>query len=364
MDTLRALVVAWVIAGHALLGYSTLGGWVYDQVAEVRFEPGVELALVALLGPTGLFLMGTFFLIAGMFTPAALASNGPGEFLRRRLRRLGLPFAVTVLLIWPATVWLAYRASGQSRTYLSLVTGNRLLHAGALWFAAVLLIFSVGYLLWCLAFGCSTRDVAVRGRHLMLLAIGIAVVSFVLRLWLPARGSEPGDLHLWQWPQLAGMFILGIAGGRQMATRFPDGLVRACGVIALFAVASLPLLATIAGAHHLPSDSAPYLGGWHWQAALLAVVEAMLNVAGSVWLVGFAQRHLDGFEPAVVLAADRAAFAAFVLQNPILVALAVALRPVTAPAEVKAPLVAVLGVAGCFLLGHVFVTRTPLSRIL
>lgn len=363
MDTLRALLVAWVIAGHALMGYSMLGGWVYDQVAEVRFTPHVEWVLIALLGPTGLFLMGAFFLIAGLFERPSLVRTGPREYLRRRVLRLGVPFAVTVVLIWPATVWLAYRASGRSRTYLSIVSGRGFLHTGALWFVEVLLLFSIGYLLWTLLVGPARRDLEVRGRHLVLLAAGIAAASFVVRLWLPARTPSPSDLHLWQWPQLAGMFGLGVAGGRQLASSVPDKLARACGVTAVAVVASLPVLALLTGVHGV-EDSDRFLGGWHWQAALLALVEATLDVAGSVWLLGFAQRHLAGAGPAWVSKATRASYAAFVLQNPVLVALAVSLRPVSAPAEVKAPLVAVLGVAACFLIGHLAIERTPLKRLL
>lgn len=363
MDTLRACLVAWVIAGHALLGYSRLGGWVYDQVAEVRFKPGVEPVLIALIGPTGMFLMGAFFLIAGLFEPASLARTGPVVFLRRRLLRLGIPFLATVVLIWPATVWLAYRSTGRSRTYLSMVTGRGFLHAGALWFVEVLLIFSVGYLLWSLVFGQPRRDIELRGKHLVLLAAGIATASFILRLWLTARASEPSDLHLWQWPQLAGLFALGVAGGHRMAGHLPGRLVRACGLTALGVVVAMPVVAVLAGVHGV-QDSGRYLGGWHWQAAFFAIAEATLVVSGSVWLVGFAQRHFEGPGPAWVPRATRASYAAFVLQNPVLVAVAVSLRPLSAPAEVKAPIVAVAGVALCFLLGHLAVTKTPLRKLL
>lgn len=363
MDALRALLVVWIIAGHALLGYSAYGGWLYDQVAEVKFTSRVELTLAALIGPTGLFLMGTFFLIAGSFTSVSLARIGPSAFLRRRVLRLGLPFAVTVVLIWPATVWVAYRSTGRSLPYDRLAGGGRLLHSGALWFVEVLLIFSAAYLLLRLLFGPPAQDLTLRGRHLVLLAVAIAVASFVLRLWHPIRSAEPADLHLWEWPALAGMFALGTAGGLQMATRVPDRIARGCGLTVLVTLLSLPVMALLANVHDLAAASPPYLGGAHWQAAQLAIVEATLTVAGSVWLVGMAQRHFSGAGE-VVTRADRASYAAFVLQNPILVGLAVALRPLSAPAEVKAPIVAVLGVCLCLLIGHLLVTRSPLRRSL
>ncbi len=51
LDDLRAVLVAWVIGGHALVGYSAVGGWGYDEVNEVTFAPATELVLVAVLGP-------------------------------------------------------------------------------------------------------------------------------------------------------------------------------------------------------------------------------------------------------------------------------------------------------------------------
>lgn len=365
MDALRAFLVAWIIAGHALLGYAAVGGWTYDELAEVTFTPAVEWVLAALIGPTALFLMGTFFLIAGLFTPWSYDRKGRREFLRRRLLRLGLPFLVMVLVVWPGTLWLAYRAAGRPVSYGWLLTGReRLLDAGALWFAEVLLAFSVGYLLWRLSVRTRRPAAPWNGRQLVLLAVAVAMVSFLVRLALPARGPEPGDPHLWQWPQLAAMFALGVAGARSgMATQVPERLVRGCGRTALAVVVAAPAVALLAGVDDVAADSVLFLGGWHWQALLLAAVEATLVVAGSVWLVGFAQRRFDGSGPVAVYTA-RASFAAFVLQSPVLIGLAVALRPLAAPAEVKAPLVGAAAVAVCFVLGHVLVTRTPLRHIL
>jgi hypothetical protein len=34
IDNLKAVLVAWVIAGHAMLGYTAIGGWPYDEVNE------------------------------------------------------------------------------------------------------------------------------------------------------------------------------------------------------------------------------------------------------------------------------------------------------------------------------------------
>ena len=51
VDNLRAVMVAWIIGGHALLGYTAIGGWPYDEVQETTFDSRTELALSVVIGP-------------------------------------------------------------------------------------------------------------------------------------------------------------------------------------------------------------------------------------------------------------------------------------------------------------------------
>src|ERR1700754_4536179 len=89
VDNLRAVMVAGIIGGHALLGYSAIGGWPYDEVKETTFHPKSELAMAVVVGPTALFVIVTFFFIAGLFSPAAMARKGPAHFASDRVVRLG-----------------------------------------------------------------------------------------------------------------------------------------------------------------------------------------------------------------------------------------------------------------------------------
>jgi hypothetical protein len=83
-----------------------------------------------------------------------------------------------------------------------------------------------------------------------------------------------------------------------------------------------------------------------------------------VWLLAFAQRHLSRPPAARGRALARSAFAAFVVQGPITIALQFALRPLGLPAEVKALTVAFAAVTGSFALAWLLVSRTPVGRIL
>jgi hypothetical protein len=141
LDNLRTVLVAWVIGGHALLGYSAVGGWAYDEVNETTFAPATELVLLAVLGPSGLFVIGVFFFVAGLLTERAVDRHGPRRYTRERVVRLGLPWLVSAVLVWPASVWLAYAAAGRDVTFWWVLTHrDPLLDSGSLWFALVLLM--------------------------------------------------------------------------------------------------------------------------------------------------------------------------------------------------------------------------------
>ncbi|NUT96751.1 MAG: acyltransferase [Saccharothrix sp.] len=362
VDNLKVLLVAWVIGGHALLGYSAVGGWPYDEVNEVTFAPRVEAVLAAVLGPSGLFLMGTFYLLSGLFTPGSLARKGRVRFIRERLVRLGIPWAVSALLVWPLSLWVAYRAAGHDVSPWWVFTHrDPLLDSGSLWFVLILLLFSLAYaVLWRPSWVTPLPTTL----FLVLLTAGVAVSTFLVRLWVPARSGQVGDLHIWWWPQLLALFGLGIAGARTgFARSVPEGMWRICRLVAFVAIASVPLTAVAAGVSDLSGQAGPFLGGWRWQALLLAVVESVLVVGGSVWLLGLAQRRLAGGGP-FAAALARSAFAAFVLQGPVLVLLAVAARPLPLPAEAKAFLVAGLGIAVSFGLGRLVTAHTRLGRFL
>ena len=91
---------------------------------------------------------------------------------------------------------------------------------------------------------------------------------------------------------------------------------------------------------------------------VFAAGESTLSVFGPVWLLGVAQRRLNrsfrgppGDQPS--------SYGAFMLQGPVLIALAIALRPLPLPAEMKALIVAAGGVAGSFALAWLLVSRVP-----
>ncbi|MET9231069.1 acyltransferase [Lentzea sp. NPDC003310] len=356
VDNLKVILVAWVIGGHALLGYAAIGGWPYDEVNEVTFHPGVETVLAAVIGPSGLFFMGTFYFMAGIFTPGSIERKGRARFIADRLVRLGTPWVVSALVVWPTFVWIAYNGAGRDVTWWQAFTGrDPFLDSGSLWFVGVLLVFSVG-----IALAPPIRERAITPRTVVGMTVVVAGTTFLTRLVFPARSGQVGDLHLWWWPQCLGMVLLGAIGGRKLAERVPDEIYRMTRTVVVGTIALLPVAAALMGVLDLAKSAEPFLGGWRWQAAVLAVVEGVLVVAGSLWLIGLAQRRLTRQGP-LRQGLARSAYVAFVVQGPVLLLLATGLRPLDVPAEVKAPLVGAGAIAVSFAVGWFVTSRRGAS---
>jgi hypothetical protein len=93
-------------------------------------------------------------------------------------------------------------------------------------------------------------------------------------------------------------------------------------------------------------------------------IEGPLAVSAAVWLLAVAQRSLDRPPGPFGRGLARSAYGAFILQGPVLIGVALALRAADVPAEVKALVVACAGVATSFALAWLLVRRTRLGRIL
>ena len=293
IDNLKAVLVAWVIAGHAFLGYAAMGGWPYDEVAETTLPRTLELLLEIVIGPTALFVIGTFFFLSGLLARHSLAQHGPAGFVRQRLLRLGLPWLLFTLLIWPLVMWAAHRAAGDPLPiWQALQARQPFLDSGPLWFVQILLYVSLAHAL--LSWIVQRHDFHPRvALTLVTAALAIAAASFIIRLWFPARSQQVLDLHVWQWPQCIGLYVLGVLfASENWAQNVPRRAARRGGIAVLLAIAFGAGVMAILGVSDFKRDDGPFLGGWHWQALALDVVEATLVVGGSVWLLAWAQRRL------------------------------------------------------------------------
>ena len=233
-DNLKVLLISAVIVHHAGQAYGPTGGW----------WPIQEQAHAEILGPFFMvnrsFGMSLFFLIAGYFAALSCHRHGPHALAKNRLKRLGVPLLVFSLLMIPLQVFVFGPLSNGE-------PGNPWpIDVGHFWFVQHLLLFTLGYTLWC---GSRHQGEKPSSRPLdppgygkvVVFAFGLALVLSIIRNWFyidewvyifgylrVAFADLPRDLS---------MFVVGILAYRhQWVTCFSSNVGRVWIWVGLFLI--------------------------------------------------------------------------------------------------------------------------------
>jgi hypothetical protein len=364
LDNLKIVLIAGVIACHATLIYGPGGGWLGYHEGNPGVLETLILGIPGMLG--GLFWLGVFFLIAGMFVPKSLQRKGAWHFSEERIIHLGIPLVVYAVVVMPLLQYAVVRVLGQtSEAPWSWVVNHVFpLYAGPLWFVGALMIFSVAYAIYDRLWpGRPRGDATITVRGIVLLALAITVFSFLFRLIWPIYSDQFLGLHLWQWPQYVLLFWAGAWAAERGWPTLSDPVWRACGyaILAAAVLGAVLILAAYKGV--LPSDPGLYAGGWHWEAIFGPAIEGALAVAGSMWLLGFFRRHVNSMFP-FGKQLIRSYYGAYVIQAPVVLGLALALRGIDIATELKFLVVAPLGIVAAFTLAYYFVQLPGVNKIL
>jgi len=281
LDNIKVLFSILVIFQHARVTYGGTGWWYYIESLPVDTFSIIFFTTLSSIG--GLFqasLMGLFFLLGGYFTPKSYDRKGVRSFWKERLLRLGIPILLYVLVINPIMVY-SLSALGLYPWPLPKSLIGFLTFWGPMWFLTVLLLFTAGYTLWRQI----TKFDSVQRRipkefsipkyvYLLLSAIGLGLITFLLRLVSPIDQNLLGIPFSFIILYLM-MFSVGIIAVRyEWIEKMTKNHVKVWAIIiaATFILFFLYAILFVG----LDSDLSVFLGGFNLHALFFALVESVI----------------------------------------------------------------------------------------
>jgi glucan biosynthesis protein C len=355
LEALRALAMLLVIVAHGVLSYVDVP---YGSLWVVREDVANQSRVLSTLfwwlhG----FRLPLYFVLAGFFADRLCAARGVGGFLRHRIKRILVPFAVGGLILLPlcyyvfaAGWWLAGECSWDEirRVKFAPRLQAELFGPLHLWFLEYLFLYALIFAA-AVTLGPVRRSRTPAGS----VASGARLLDSPWRpLWcmLPTAlivSIEPGVVLTHhnsfvptpsQFVHYAVYFAWGVWFHRLQPTM--AGFVRWSGLYLIFSVPVFALAYALLR-QHVGGDA----GGWA-QRLLLAA-----SLASFAWLsifgfLGIFQSAFSRPRPRLQYLAD-AAYWIYLIHLPIVVALQVVLARMPAPAIVRATLVVSVALAAC-----------------
>lgn len=342
IDNLRLYMTILVVLVHLAVTYSGIGGWILTDVkGELDAPCTVVFGLFQCL--TQGYFMGAFFFISGFFVVRSYEKKGAGKFLKDRFFRLGIPFLIYVLIIWPfiKTVLLGrVEPSDFFGDYLGyLVSFDFAGCSGPLCFVLALLIFNIIYCLfraiWKKPPEPSKPLPGVKCSIFCIVLIGIC--SFLVRLVQPI-GTNILNMQLCYFSQYIVLFILGVFWGRykwyEEISYKTSKRYLMTGLIA---------------------------GTVTWQSAIYSLWEGFVGVTVSIGLVGVF-REKNHTQSEFVKALSDSSFGVYMFHAPIIVSVSLLLKGIELYPLLKFLLAAVISLPLCFGLTYFVFRRIPLLK--
>ena len=212
LDNIKWVLTILVILHHCA---STAGldpiGYNLPHVKEsMQYQYGI---LSIFNGINQSFFMSLFFFISAYFVIPSFERKGTGKFMLDKLKRLGIPTLMTLLVIFP----MMSLDNATSNIKGLFLTGNIVL--GVTWFCWTLIVFSAVFALFQVV---STGNQKVEADKsfpalwkILLFAVMIIPVNFVGLYLMETLGSNFLGFHLLKFfPMYISMFYFGILAYR------------------------------------------------------------------------------------------------------------------------------------------------------
>ena len=357
IDNVRTLLIALVIMVHAAVTYGGEGGWYFEEATDSMV---VTVLLTMFNAICQSFFMSLLFLIAGYFTADSYAKSSMSRYLMARLNRLGIPLVAFYVGVGPLTIYLSDKLDGSIFNY------RQSFHAGPMWFAQALLIFTGIFIIATLIKN-MTRWATKRQTCNLPLPVWLPILLFILLLWMttiPLRAIWPmGEgvlgMQLGSFAHYSLMFGIGVL---VYNTDWAGWLVRVSmskvSVLVVVGVLILPVAMFLGVDDEKGFDY--FMGGFSWQALVYAAWESAMCVLLSLWVVK-AVKKLSVSDLPLLRKMGRANYAVYVFHPPVLLIVSGILISFSWHPLVKFLVASTITIAVCFPIGY-GLTRLPILR--
>ncbi|MBD3182954.1 acyltransferase family protein [Candidatus Poribacteria bacterium] len=185
IDNLRTLLIILVILQHLSITVGGPGSWYIEGHTDDLISSIFLITMHNAVNES--FFMAFLFMLSGYFTPASYKRKGARAFLKDRLARLGIPLLFYDFIINPITGYFSslsdHQVHGSIWSAYLLYIKNFSFGTGPLWFVERLIIFNVGYALWCLIKRSSNttdkNDYKVPdNKHMLIFAFILGLITF------------------------------------------------------------------------------------------------------------------------------------------------------------------------------------------
>ncbi len=363
-DNLRTFIIVLVVLHHLAIVYGAVGPfYFYDPATNDRLAYVVFFAFVLI---NQAWFMGLLFLISGYFSPGSLERKGPRRFVKDRLIRLGIPLVVFYFVLNPIA-YLGIYAEPASLLNRTLPPFEqlypRVIGFGPMWFVAMLLVFDIGYAVWRAWAARRNRvplkehnDAPPRYRTIAAFILLLAVASYLIRFVIPLGTVVAGFPTLAYLPEYLSFFLIGtVAVHHNWFRTVPRSMGRVGFALAVVATVTLFPIAL--------SGAAKVGGHGDWQSAVYALWDSTVAIGLSLGLITFFRERINwsgGFSRFL----QRHSYTVYVIQAPIIVAVAVALFGLSLEHLLKFGLAAVITVPLCFAVAYLVLKIPYASRVL
>jgi glucans biosynthesis protein C len=256
IDHLRVTLVILVLLHHVAAVYGAAVPFYYVEPPFTDAR-AFQILLVFMLTNQG-FFMGVLFFLAGYVTPGSYDRKGATSFLKERVFRLGIPLILFLFVLNPVTSIGYYLMPDYITGITTPLTWQEypsMIGLGPLWFVAMLLVFGFGYTAWRLLTRSRLSPSTSRFRRIsyigiLLFAVGLAAISYLLRMIVPLGKSILGFPTLAYLPQYLSFFVLGIMAYRK---NWLDTLATSKGIVGFAAFSTR----AVVSAHSCPATVTP-----------------------------------------------------------------------------------------------------------